>query len=82
MPQEFLRSLQDVVLIFSARVIALPLMVLLVIKLYSLNPDTLIYSIGLLVLTCLFSMRWCIHLIARNKFAFLTIYNDIRKNDG
>jgi len=79
MPREFWRSLQDLVLIFSARTIALPLMALLVFKLYSLNPATLIYSLGLLSLTILFAMRWCIHLIARHKFEFLTIYKDINK---
>jgi hypothetical protein len=81
MPQEFWRSIQDLLLIFSARPIALPLIILLVIKLYSLNPGTLIYSLGLVVLACLFSMRWCIHLIARHKLAFLTIYSDIKKKE-
>lgn len=79
MPQEFWRSAQDLVLIFSARPIALPLMVLLVLKLYSLEPGTLIYALGLLLLTVLFSIRWCIHFIARNKNAFLTVYKDMQK---
>ncbi len=79
MPQEFLRSVQDLILIFSARPIALPLMVLLVLKLYTLEPATLIYSLGLLLLTVLFSIRWCIHFIARHKNAFLTVYQDMQK---
>jgi len=78
MPQGFWRSVEDLVLIFSARPIALPLMVLLLIKLYSLDPATLVYSVSLLLLSCLFSMRWCIHLIARHKNAFLTIYSEIK----
>ena len=81
MPREFWRSVQDLLLIFSARPVALPLMILLVIKLYSLNPATLMYSLGLLLLTCLFSLRWCIHLIARHKLAFLTIYKDVRQKE-
>ena len=80
MPQEFWRSAQDLALIFSARPIAIPLMILIVFKLYSLNPSTLVYTIGLLLLSILFSMRWCVHLIARNKLAFLTIYNEMKKN--
>ena len=79
MPQEFWRSVQDLVLIFSARPIALPLMGLLVFKLYTLNPSTLIYAVGLLLLTCLFSMRWCLHFIARHKQAFLTIYSEMQQ---
>ena len=81
MPQEFWRSVQDLVLIFSARPIALPLMVLLIFKLYSLNPATLLYAIGLLLLTSLFAIRWCVHLIARHKLAFLTIYKQQQLDD-
>ena len=81
MPQEFWRSLQDVALIFSARPIAIPLIILLVVKLYSLNTATLAYTLGLFLLTVLFSMRWCIHLIATNKHAFLTIYRDQREKE-
>lgn len=80
MSQEFRRSLQDLVLIFSARPIALPLMLLIVVKLYSLNPATLFYALGLLLLSCLFSMRWCIHLIARHKLTFLAIYKETKEN--
>ena len=82
MPQEFWRSVQDLALIFSARPIALPLIILIVFKMYSLNPGTLIYALSLLLLTCLFSMRWCIHLIARHKLAFLTIYKETRKKNN
>lgn len=81
MRSEIWHSLQDLLLIFSTRAIALPLIALLVIKLYSLNPATLIYTVGLLGLTILFSMRWCIHLIARNKLEFLTLYRQTRKQN-
>ena len=81
MPQEFWRSAQDLALIFSARPIAIPLIVLLLAKLYSLEPATLAYSVGLLLLSILFSMRWCVHLIARHRKAFLTIYSDIHKKE-
>ena len=81
MPQEFWRSLQDLALIFSARPIAIPLIFLLIIKLYSLNSSALVYALGLFCLTVLFSMRWCIHLIATNKNAFLTIYREQREKD-
>ena len=81
MPQDFWRSAQDLLLLFSTRIIAIPLIILLIFKLYTLNPATLIYSLGLLLLTTLFSMRWCIHLIARNKLAFLTIYKEVKKSE-
>lgn len=70
-PKDFWRSMNDLALLFSARLIAFPLIILLVIKLYFLNPTTLAYSVGLVLLTTLAAMRWSIHLIAKHKLAFL-----------
>lgn len=78
MPKEFWQSVNDLALLFSARPIAIPLILLLIVKLYSLNPATLIYTLGLLLLTVLASMRWSIHLIARHRLAFLKILKQER----
>ena len=80
MPKDFWRSVNDLALLFSARPIAVPLILLLLVKLYTLHPATLIYSLSLLLLTILVSMRWSIHLIARHRLAFLKIFKQQRSN--
>lgn len=79
MSSEILRSMQDVGLLFSSRPIAIPLIILIIAKLYFIDPSTIFYSIGLLLLTGIFSMRWCIQLIARNKLEFLTTFKKLKK---
>lgn len=76
MPKGFWLSVNDLALLFTARPIALPLILLLVIKLYLINPTTLVYTLGLLLLSVLVAMRWSIHLIAKQKLSFLKIFKE------
>lgn len=73
MPREFWRSINDLVVMLSARPIALPLIALLLFKLYQLHSAALIYALGLLLLAVVFTMRWCIRLLAAQKLNFLMI---------
>ena len=82
MTREFWQSVNDLALLFTARPIAFPLIILLIVKLYTLNPATLVYALGLLLLTVLVSMRWSIHLIAKHKLAFLTVFKEQRKKQN
>lgn len=82
MSKELLRSLNDLALLFSARPIALPLIILLTAKLYTLNSATLVYSLGLVLLTVLATMRWSIHLIAKHKLAFINALRSTNKKSS
>jgi hypothetical protein len=81
MTKDTVRTLNDLALLFSAKPIAVPLILLLIFKLYTLEPATFFYTLGLLLLTTLFVMRWCIHLIAAKKLTFLAIYKEMDKDN-
>lgn len=70
MRKEFWQSLNDLVVLFTARPIALPLLALLLIKIYMISPDTLIYAAALMLLSALSSLRWGFHYLAIKREAF------------
>ncbi len=72
------QPIRDLGLLLSSKVVAVPLILLLLFKLYTLDNSSVFYAVTLVVLTCLGSMRWCIHLIAKNKLEFLGIYRSIQ----
>ncbi len=75
-----LESLNDLAALFSARLVALPLTLLLAFKIYSLSPSALIYATGLAVITSLLLIRWSLHFIVKHKKLFAQIYAQQQKN--
>ena len=76
MPSSVWQSLNDLTTMLSARPVALPLIILLIAKIYSLAPTSLFYVLGLMLLTGLFAVRWGFYLVARQKYAFAQIYKE------
>ncbi len=72
------QSLNDIVALFTARPIALPLLVLLLVKIYQISPETLIYVGALLLLSTLSALRWGIHYLAVRKLQFAEEYRKQR----
>jgi len=70
MHRENWQSLNDIVALFTARPIALPLLGLLLIKIYMISPEAILYVAGLLLLSCLATLRWGIHYLALRRIEF------------
>ena len=81
MKQTFWQSLNDLIILFTARPIGITLIGLLILKLYSLTPapSTLIYTLALVLLTALFSFRWGLHLVVRQKHLLAEVYEKEKK---
>ena len=62
--------INDLTVLFTARPVAVPLIILLAAKIYSLAPSSLLYMLALVFMTGLFAMRWSLHMIAQHKVAF------------
>lgn len=70
MQREHWQSLNDVVALFTARPVAVPLLGLLLIKIYMIAPDTILYVAGLLLLSTMATLRWGIHYLAVRRVEF------------
>jgi len=78
---EFLNTLNDLTALFTARFIALPLLFLLIYKLYLIEPDTLLYACALAALTCLSGARWGIAYLTKHPKAFMAQYTYLKKQE-
>lgn len=79
MPHEHWQSLNDVITLFTARPIALPLLVLLLIKIYLISPETIVYVGALLLLSVLSALRWGIHYLTTRRYEFFEEYRKQRR---
>ncbi|MAZ87725.1 MAG: hypothetical protein CL693_08765 [Cellvibrionaceae bacterium] len=79
MQREYWQSLNDIIALFTARPIALPLLALLLIKIYLISPETLVYVGALLLLSTLSALRWGIHYLAMRKLEFVEEYRKQRR---
>ncbi len=70
MQREQWQSLNDIVALFTARPVAVPLLCLLLIKIYMISPDTILYVAGLLLLSSMATLRWGIHYLAVRRVEF------------
>ena len=77
-----LQSINNLTLFLSAGPIAIPIIFLLIYKIYSLAPVTLAYVIFLVILTSLFAMRWVIYFIAKEKDALAALYREEKHRAG
>jgi len=76
---EFWNTLNDLTTLFTARLIAIPLLGLLIYKLYLIAPETLIYACALTTLTCLSGARWGISYLATHPKAFMAHYTLLKE---
>ncbi len=72
-------SASDLAALLSYRWVALPLMILATFKLYSLDPNTLLYSVFLILVTALFSVRLCMQFIVQQRVQFAREYQQQKK---
>lgn len=79
MRREFWQSLNDLVVLFTARPIALPLLALLLIKIYMISPETLVYAAALTLLSALSSLRWGFHYLTIKRDAF---YDELKRQQA
>ncbi len=80
MKKQALAALNDLTTLFTARGIAIPLILLLLFKIYSLAPESLIYVMCALLLTAAGSIRWSLHYIVNHKLVFAKLYNKSKKD--
>jgi len=79
---EFWNTLNDLTTLFTARFIALPLLGLLIYKLYLIEPGTLIYACALSALTCLSGARWGIGYLVTHPKAFMAHYTYLKEQES
>lgn len=77
--QELWNTLNDLTTLFTARLIAIPLLGLLIYKLYLIEPETLVYACALSALTCLSGARWGISYLATHPKAFMAHYTLLKE---
>ncbi len=70
MQREQWQSLNDIIALFTARPIAVPLLGLLLIKIYMISPGAILYVAGLLLLSTLSTLRWGLHYLAIRRVEF------------
>ncbi len=70
MQREQWQSLNDIIALFTARPIAVPLLGLLLIKIYMISPGAILYVAGLLLLSTLSTLRWGLHYLAIRRDEF------------
>ncbi len=75
MQREYWQSLNDIIALFTARPIALPLLVLLLTKIYLISPETIAYVGALLLLSIMSALRWGIHYLAVRRVEFAKEYH-------
>ncbi len=80
MQREYWQSLNDIIALFTARPIALPLLALLLIKIYLISPETILYVGALLLLSILSALRWGVHYLAMRRIEFAEEYRRQRKH--
>ncbi len=80
MKNHALTALNDLATLLTARGVAIPLILLLLYKIYSIAPDALIYVFCALTLTTLGSIRWGLQYILNHKLAFAKLYNNAKAN--
>ncbi len=80
MKNQALAALNDLNTLFTARGIAVPLILLLLYKIYSLAPESFIYRLFALLLTAVGSIRWSLHYIVNHKLVFAKLYNKSKKD--
>lgn len=78
---EFWNTLNDLTTLFTTRFIAVPLLGLIIYKLYLIEPGTFIYACALTTLTCLSSARWGISYLAAHPKAFMAHYIQLKKQE-
>ena len=80
MKNQALSALNDLTTLFTTRGIAIPLILLLLFKIYSLAPESLVYVLFALLLTAVGSIRWSLHYIVKHKLAFAKLYNNSKSD--
>lgn len=82
MHSQLWRSINDITALFTAKPIAVPLTLLLLAKIYWISPDTLVYVLGLLLLSTLVTARWGIHYLATRRIEFIEEYERQKSSDN
>ncbi|BFM16303.1 hypothetical protein R50073_24860 [Maricurvus nonylphenolicus] len=80
MKQQLLSYASDLAALLTNRPIALTLLTLLLYKIYSLAPETLLYSLAILLLSSLCAARWVLHYIAQKHIEYAETYQAIKRD--
>ena len=81
MSRETWNTVNDLVTLFTARLIAVPLLCLLGYKIYLIAPEALIYVISLSCISALLGLRWGLRYLALHPRVFASHFNQLKKQD-
>jgi hypothetical protein len=80
MKQQLIHCASDLAALLTNRPIALILLTLLLYKIYRLAPETLIYSLAILLLSSLCAARWVLHYIAQKHAEYAEAYHTVKRH--
>lgn len=80
MKQQLITCAGDITALLTNRPVALTLLALLLYKTYSLAPETLMYSLAILLLSSLCAARWVLHYIAQKHVEYAEAYHTVKHN--